>query len=76
MEHILACPSCNASNRFGEQVCRFCGHDLAHKCTRCHVEIDPGMAYCPYCGEISPAWSVVKNPANDEPSKDPDLVLT
>jgi hypothetical protein len=75
MEHILACPSCNTPNRFGALLCGFCGQNLAHKCTHCQVDIDPGMDYCPYCGEASSVWSIGQSPANDEPSKNPDFVL-
>jgi len=75
MEHILACPNCKAPNRFGEPLCRFCGHSLAHKCANCQVDIDPGMSYCPYCGETSSAWLIRQSLANGAPSKNPDFVL-
>ena len=75
MEHILACPSCNTPNRFGVSLCRFCGQNLAHKCARCHIDIDPGMSYCPYCGETLPAWLIGQSLAGEEPSKNPDVVL-
>jgi len=75
MEHILACPKCNRPNRFGERVCGFCGGNLAHKCARCQVDIDPGMAYCPCCGETSTARPIEQSPANSDPSKNPDVVL-
>jgi len=75
MEHILACPSCNTPNRFGQRLCGSCGHDLSYRCSRCQVDIDPGMSYCPYCGEISAGRSKGRSLASDEPSKKPDLVL-
>ncbi|UCH51930.1 MAG: zinc ribbon domain-containing protein [Chloroflexota bacterium] len=75
MEHILACPKCNTPNRFGESLCRSCGQDLAHSCSRCQVGIDPGMAYCPYCGEILPVWPAGQSLVDEEPSKEPDVIL-
>ena len=75
MEHILACPRCNKSNRFGARVCGFCGQDMAYKCPHCHVDVDPGMAYCPYCGETLSVRSIRRNSANGDPSTNPDVVL-
>ena len=75
MEHVLACPNCNTPNRLGEPLCVSCGQNLAHRCSRCQLDIDPGIAYCPYCGEVLSVWSTGQNQANDEPSKKPDFVL-
>ncbi|MBM4446664.1 MAG: hypothetical protein FJ023_04835 [Chloroflexi bacterium] len=75
MEHIVACPTCNKPNRFGEPLCGFCGQNLAYRCAHCHVDIDPSMTYCPHCGETSLVWSIEQSLANDEPSEKPDFVL-
>jgi hypothetical protein len=56
MEHILACPNCGGANGATQLFCRFCGQSLAHKCSRCHVDIDPAVGKCPYCGEVQPIW--------------------
>jgi RNA polymerase subunit RPABC4/transcription elongation factor Spt4 len=75
MEHILACPKCGGANRSGQLVCRFCGQSLAHKCTRCQIDIDPGTKNCPYCGEILPAWSIEQAPASEDTSDNLGSVL-
>src|SRR4030042_5282580 len=57
MEHIVACPTCNSPNQAGQRLCSCCGQSLAHRCTRCKLDVDPSMTICPYCHEPLPPWS-------------------
>jgi RNA polymerase subunit RPABC4/transcription elongation factor Spt4 len=74
MEHIIACPKCGGANRSGQLLCRFCGQSLAHKCSRCQVDIEPATGKCPYCGESLTAWSIGQPETGEKPAEKIDPV--
>ena len=69
MERILACPTCNSANQVGQRLCSCCGQSLAHRCTRCKLDVDPSMTTCPYCHETLPVWSTGQSQAGEESRK-------
>ncbi|HEX7364448.1 MAG TPA: zinc ribbon domain-containing protein [Dehalococcoidia bacterium] len=74
MEHIIACPKCGGANGAGQLFCRSCGQSLAHKCSRCQVDIDPATGKCPYCGKGLSTWPEGQSETNEKTAKKNDPV--
>ena len=73
MERILACPTCNSANQVGQRLCSCSGQSLAHRGTRCKLDVDPSMTTCPYCRETLPVWPKGQSQASEGSRKQGSL---